>query len=264
MDPELSSSYISRDEQANVEVLKAQIENTIELDDALRTWLTDVTYTRFLRARDQNISKSYKMLSNTIAWRKKKSPEKVVCVACQKNPRSHSLRAIGVCKIGRPVFYSCFQVDNRNVDDNITHCIHLLEKVFELECTLEQNYIWVMDFSGFSAADLNPKFSVKAMKMFQSHYPERMGIAVLFDAPRSFQALWRVLKLVVDENTKKKMLFQNPAAEYPEFDKLFDRELTDRLVLEIKSARETPNREFWLEGPVPPMEDMKIHGSLPS
>lgn len=49
MDPELSSSYISRDEQANVEVLKAQIENTIELDDALRAWLTDVTYTRFLR-----------------------------------------------------------------------------------------------------------------------------------------------------------------------------------------------------------------------
>mmetsp|Transcript_6430 Transcript_6430/g.19470 ORF Transcript_6430/g.19470 Transcript_6430/m.19470 type:complete len:266 (+) Transcript_6430:62-859(+) len=259
MDPSQSSSFISAEEQQKVEELRAVVEKKERLTEKNRTWLTDITYARFLRARNHNVNKAYKMLSNTIKWRKERCPEDVICTACRQNPRSHSLRAIGVDRIGRPVFYSCFHVDNRNADDNIAHLTHLLEHVFELECVTEQNYVWVMDFEGFCAADLHPGFAIQAMKMFQSHYPERMGKVLAYSAPKSFSKLYRILNPFIDANTKKKVAFIDHQMNPKEFQELFDEPLSMRLQQEIKYARETPSREFWRENPVPPMVNMNIH-----
>lgn len=41
----------------------------------------------------------------------------------------------------------------------------------------------------------------------QNHYPERLGVLILVDAPFVFRAFWKVISPFVDAKTLKKVVF---------------------------------------------------------
>jgi hypothetical protein len=43
--------------------------------------------------------------------------------------------------------------------------------------------------------------------MLQNHYPERLGVLILVDAPFLFRAFWKVISPFVDAKTLKKVVF---------------------------------------------------------
>ncbi len=70
-----------------------------------------------------------KRIRDTLAWRAKEQPDKMVCTACQKLPKSHYMQVIGHDKTNRPVIYSCLDLAaNRDVEDNRQHMISTFEQ----------------------------------------------------------------------------------------------------------------------------------------
>lgn len=55
---------------------------------------------------------------------------------------------------------------------------------------------WLIDFVGYSYRNAPPiKLSLHALHLLQSHYPERLGLAVCYHPPMLFSLTWKVCSL---------------------------------------------------------------------
>ena len=105
--------------------LKA-FRDALELDKAserARTFCTDGTLLRYLRARNWKQADSLKMIKASIKWQEETKPETVKCPKCLKDPMAHNMRVVGFDKHGRPVIYTCFRQahDRFNAEANMKH-----------------------------------------------------------------------------------------------------------------------------------------------
>lgn len=82
-------------------------------------------------------------------------------------------------------------------------------------------------------------------EMSGSHYPERLGLFFVVDAPRIFNTLWRVVSQMVDPITKSKVRFVpfdvvtgNKSVLRRELQSVFDEELTEWLLREMQENRD--------------------------
>ncbi|MCI19174.1 phosphoglyceride transfer family protein [Trifolium medium] len=78
-------------------------------------------------------------------------------------------------------------------ENNIKHLVYLLENAVLNLSEGQEQMSWLIDFSGFS---FSTKLSIKTARdiihILQNHYPERLGIAFLYNPPRIFQAFFKV------------------------------------------------------------------------
>ncbi|GLC70756.1 hypothetical protein PLESTF_001030000 [Pleodorina starrii] len=168
----------------------------------------EATLKRFIRATGGNLALSAKRLNATLAWRSKVQPEKVVCRACARDPRSHYMHCCGFCQRGRPIIYSCLELPTNKVfDDNRDHMIQTFETAVKLMPPGVEQWIWVCDFKGFGMADVNPKLAKLFLDISAEHYPERLGLFLVVDAPSLFGLLWKAISHFVDPKTYKKIRF---------------------------------------------------------
>lgn len=70
-----------------------------------------------------------------------------------------------------------------------------------------EQWVWIMDFHGFGFADINVRLAKSFLDVSAQHYPERLGLFLLVDAPRLFNALWSAIENWIDPVTKKKIRF---------------------------------------------------------
>jgi len=206
------------------------------------------------------------MLVETLQWRREVRPERMRCRMCLHNPRSHTFRPLGVDKVGRPVMYSCFVgLEDRDADNNVKHLIYYLETIFTN--SFAESYIWVLDFVGFSAQDLNPTVGKKSLKLFSDHYPERLYLAVVVDAPLVFSSLWAILKPFISKNTAKKIEFRKVKTVRPLLEDLMPPELVAKFFQEFKENRDpeiSKTKQWWNLPPLPPPRSWKNTSLLES
>lgn len=81
--------------------------------------------------------------------------------------------------------------------------------------------------------------------MSGNHYPERLGLFFVVDAPRIFNTLWRVVNQMVDPITKSKVRFVpfdvaagSKSVLRKEMQAVFDEELTEWLLREMQENRD--------------------------
>jgi len=57
----------------------------------------------------------------------------------------------------------------------------------------QEQMSWLIDFTGFSfSTKISTKTAREIIHILQGHYPERLGIAILHNPPRIFQAFYKV------------------------------------------------------------------------
>jgi hypothetical protein len=57
----------------------------------------------------------------------------------------------------------------------------------------QEQMSWLIDFTGFSfSTKLSIKTARDIIQILQNHYPERLGIAFVYNPPRIFQAFFKV------------------------------------------------------------------------
>jgi hypothetical protein len=126
-------------------------------------------------------------------------------------PLSHNLRFVAADLQGRPIAYTCYgQASNRwDPRANIAHMQRLFQDCegwLRTRGTPLGRWIIVVDFHGYGMADNNPRTGVYASRLL-AHFPERLGLAVLYDAPWLFSAAWRVISAALPEETRRKVRF---------------------------------------------------------
>ncbi|KAH9601690.1 CRAL-TRIO lipid binding domain [Trypanosoma melophagium] len=238
--------FISTEEEAArvrpPNVVKTITERMQELSDKQReifksfkksvemaTWYKEAEHDdwmliRYLFARNFEIKKSLHMLERTVQWREKNAVDEWVCERCLADPNHHMMQFVGWDLIHRPV---CFMSMRWGPDrkEPLRHCVSTFRHLEKLMPAGVEQWVCVTDFETFSyLRDSSPNVALAVVKTIQDHFPERLGLMILVNPPTSFGLLWKMLAPVMEEKTRKKVLFlytnSKPSAK-EEFRKLF-------------------------------------------
>lgn len=178
---------------------------------------------RYLVAREWNLEKAEAQLASTLEWRKTEdhpSMEFWQSPKALENPHSLNMRVVGFDIKERPIVYTCFAEAHDRWDNeaNIRHLTLLMDscdgfihqrrsKGLNRTASSRQT-VYVVDFDGFGLRDQDPRMSVMTAKLLE-YYPETMGLAVFIDAPTVFYGLFRLVKPLLDERVRSKIIFVN-------------------------------------------------------
>ncbi|KAI4327592.1 hypothetical protein L6164_020032 [Bauhinia variegata] len=176
-------------------------------------YCTDACIRRYLEARNWNFEKSKKMLEETLKWRASYKPEEIRWPEVAHEGETGKVsRANFHDRHGRTVLILRPGMQNTaSPENNIRHLVYLLENAILNLSEGQEQMSWLIDFTGFS---LNTNLSIKTARdiihILQNHYPERLGIAFLYNPPRIFQAFYKAVKYFLDTKTAQKVKFVYP------------------------------------------------------
>uniref|UniRef100_A0A7S1TDE7 CRAL-TRIO domain-containing protein n=1 Tax=Compsopogon caeruleus TaxID=31354 RepID=A0A7S1TDE7_9RHOD len=201
----------SVDHEATLEKLRARVESELVKDyPEDRGWLDDACLNRYLRARKFDWTKAFAMLEATLRWRREFGVVKIitdVSDGLRKEGEAPKTYVNGKDMEGRPIMYMKPRFQNTEESEfQMHHLVYNLERaISEMEPPVEKMVI-VMDFKQLSRRN-NPSLSTQkqTLNILQNHYPERLGMAILVDAPPLFHALYKVIRPFVDPVTRSKI-----------------------------------------------------------
>ncbi|CAI5476606.1 unnamed protein product [Closterium sp. Yama58-4] len=171
------------------------------------------------------------MLRDTLKWRDQCRREEIRWAdVAEEGATGKVYRTAFQDKHGRPVVVlSAGQQNTNNHAGQVRHLVHCLENaVMNLPATAceqqqpqqqdngrqgeQEQMVWLIDFRGWSMRKAPPlKTSREVLSILQSHYPERLGAAVIYSPPAVFEAFWKVIRPFIDPVTFNKILSVNPS-----------------------------------------------------
>jgi len=131
----------------------------------------------------------------------------------------------GVCAVGRPVLYMCpGQQNSSSTRGNLLQLVYSLERAVAAMPPGVEKLTLLIDFGGYSWR-VAPSFATQraTLNILQHHYPERLGLAVLWGAPKLFHLAFKAIKPFIDPVTAGKIVFLYPgvAADAARMGELF-------------------------------------------
>lgn len=113
--------------------------------------------------------------------------------------------------IGRPIVYipaKNHSSSDRNIDELTKFIVFCLEdaskKCFE---EVVDNLCIVFDLNNFTLSCMDYQVLKNLIWLLSRHYPERLGVCLIINAPAFFSGCWTVIKGWLDENTSRKVTF---------------------------------------------------------
>jgi len=119
----------------------------------------------------------------------------------------------GVCAAGRPVLYMCpGQQNSSSTRGNLLQLVYSLERGVAAMPPGVEKLTLLIDFRGYSWR-VAPSFATQraTLTILQHHYPERLGLAVLWGAPKLFHLAYKAIKPFIDPVTAAKIVFLYPS-----------------------------------------------------
>jgi CRAL/TRIO domain len=198
------------------------------------------------------------MLSKTLEYRRQHPP--VLCARCVAHPRSHSFYPIGPTITGEPIAYSNYYAESFDPVDNSAHMEFAMNALFGGQDADLHRMTWVMDMVGFGRKHLSPSIAKTVLTLFGDHHPERLGCAVVYDAPAMFSTLFSAVKLFADPITVRKVVFIKHSTPLEERKTAFEAvgvvgPSLDKVLREIEDARNSAIAKvynWWERPPIVP------------
>eukprot|EP01065_Artemidia_motanka_P042355 TRINITY_DN5667_c0_g1_i1.p1 TRINITY_DN5667_c0_g1~~TRINITY_DN5667_c0_g1_i1.p1 ORF type:complete len:787 (+),score=183.97 TRINITY_DN5667_c0_g1_i1:80-2362(+) len=255
--------------------LREAVAKDIEACGQVR-WCDDQVMTRFLRgnifnkpkaSRAEHVQTCAGQLRETLKWRKETRPEVISCSKCLSDPTAHSLRIVGMDKLGRAVGYTCFSqaLIRSDADANINHMVWCMEAcldVMKRDGRGADSWLWIADFHGYSMFTDGRPATAKRTAGLLSHYPECLGRAIMLDAT-VFGALWSMVKGLLNAHTQSKVVFTSVADLQGELSEYCDQEMAGWILREVQENRAMtppknntgPGKRYWLPPDQPGAHD---------
>ncbi|KAI3806765.1 hypothetical protein L1987_22679 [Smallanthus sonchifolius] len=169
----------------------------------------DQSISRYLRARSWNVKKAEKMLEASLIWRMNYKPEEIRWEHVAAEAETGKLyRSSFMDKQGRSILVMRPRCQNsKSTRAQIKYLVYCMENaIFHLPPEQEQ-MVWLIDFHGFSMSNISIKSTKETARILQDHYPERLGLAVLYNPPKFFEPFWKVVKPFLEPKTTSKVKF---------------------------------------------------------
>lgn len=176
----------------------------------------DACLRRYLEARNWNVDKAKKMLEETLKWRSAFKPEEIRWhEVAGEGETGKVYRANFQDREGRTVLVLRPGKQNTSSHDNqLRHLVYLIENAILNLPEGQEQMVWLIDFSGWSLSMSVPiKTARESINILQSHYPERLSAAFLYNPPRIFETFWKIVKYFLDPKTFQKVKFVYPKNE---------------------------------------------------
>eukprot|EP00850_Spirogloea_muscicola_P002566 SM000010S04204 [mRNA] locus=s10:258012:260107:+ [translate_table: standard] len=196
-----------QDEQAKLQELRAALGNLTGRD---AIYCTDACLRRYLRARHWNPRKAEKMLRETLKWRRHFKPEEITWEDIEHEGETAKMyKASFLDRTGRTVLIMCPGRQNTSDHDGqMRHLAYCLEDAIISLPPDQEQMVWLIDFRGWTFRSSPPmRSSRETLNILQNHYPERLGLAILYNPPRIFETFWSLIKPFIDPVTFKKVRF---------------------------------------------------------
>jgi hypothetical protein len=85
--------------------------------------------------------------------------------------------------------------------------VYALEVALKKSVPTQQRIIVVFDLSGFSLQCMDYEAVKVLVEIFQTQYPDILGVAYIVNAPWLFNACWSIIRLWLDPVTQSKVNF---------------------------------------------------------
>ncbi|KAJ1406822.1 CRAL/TRIO, N-terminal domain [Sesbania bispinosa] len=179
------------------------------LSDKASVYCSDASISRYLRTKNWNVKKAAQMLKQSLKWREEYKPEEICWEEVSNEAKSGKIyRPNYHDKHGRSVLVMtpCRQ-NSKSVRESIKFFVYCMENaIFNLPPHQEQ-VIWLVDFQGFSLSNISFAAARETAHILQEYYPERLGLAIMYNAPRIFQPFFMMVKPLLEPETFNKVKF---------------------------------------------------------
>ncbi|ODV93307.1 hypothetical protein PACTADRAFT_72534 [Pachysolen tannophilus NRRL Y-2460] len=201
-----------------------------ELSIYEKSWLTRECMLRYLRATKWNYEQCIERIEGTIAWRREfgidtgdEEKDLVNSKLCSIENESGKEVILGFDNNCRPNLY--LKPGRQNTKTSfrqVQHLVFMLERVIDYMPSGQDSLALLIDFKQHKDLKENsqtskiPPINVgrQVLHILQTHYPERLGKALLTNIP---WLGWTFLKLIhpfIDPLTREKLVFDEPFVDY--------------------------------------------------
>ncbi|RWR84070.1 random slug protein 5-like protein [Cinnamomum micranthum f. kanehirae] len=180
-----------------------------ELPDKLFIFCSDASISRYLRARNWNVKKATKMLKETLKWRFEYKPEEICWDEVAHEAETGKIyRSNYIDKFGRTVLVMRPGCQNtKSTKGQIRYLVYCMENAILNLPPEQEQMVWLIDFQGFNMSNISVKVTRETAHVLQEHYPERLGLAILYNPPKFFESFWTVVKPFLEPKTYRKVKF---------------------------------------------------------
>lgn len=196
-------------EQEKVKQLRAAL-GLLEGREAI--FVSESCLHQYLRARNGDVKKAERMLRNTLKWRAEYKPEEIKWAEVAHESTTGKLYRTPFLDKKRDsvVVMAPGRQNTTDHDGQIRHLVFCLENAVTCLPAGRESMLWLIDFRGWTLKTSPPmKTTRETLSILQNHYPERLGMAVLYDPPGAFELFYKLVKPFIDPKTVKKIVFLN-------------------------------------------------------
>ncbi|XP_031273036.1 phosphatidylinositol transfer protein 3-like [Pistacia vera] len=179
------------------------------LSDRSSIYCSDASISRYLTARNWNVKKATKMLKETLKWRAEYKPEEIRWNEIAHEAETGKIyRSNYVDKYGRTVLVMRPAYQNsKSTKGQIRYLVYCMENAISNLPPDQEQMVWLIDFQGFNLSHISVKVTRETAHVLQDRYPERLGVAILYNPPKFFEPFWTVVKPFLEAKTQNKVKF---------------------------------------------------------
>jgi len=199
------------DSHLRLDELKDLLEKSKSTElNGIPVFYDDAMLLRFLRARNFDVSKSHQMATKFYKWWHETKIDDI-CVKDFKSELEKQLYyVLGIDPAGRLtllVYPRKFDPKSRNTSEFVKMFMYTMVAIEKVMYPLEQVNLLV-DLEGFRPQkNLDYELLKIMLEIFQNYWPERLNLAVVINAPKLYDVVWKLVKKMLDPETAKKVVF---------------------------------------------------------
>lgn len=187
-------------------------------------WLTRECLYRYLRATKWEVKDAIERLETSIGWRREFgiSGDNNLVTADVVEPENVTGKQLilGYDEQGRPVLYMKNGRQNTKASERqVQHVVFMLESVITMMPAGQESLALLIDFKQYKVEGTSSKIPSigigrEVLHILQTHYPERLGRALLVNIPLLAWTFLKVIFPFIDPQTKEKIIFDKPFIDY--------------------------------------------------
>lgn len=206
-------------------------ENTSPLLTIEKAWITRECIIRYLRATKWVVNDCKERIVRSIAWRRgfgignfgEENGDKITSDSVSIENESGKQVVLGYENDARPILYlKPGRQNTKTLHRQVEHLVFMLERVIDFMPPGQDSLALLIDFKEYpdvpkvQGSSKIPPLGIgkEVLHILQTHYPERLGKALLTNIP---WLAWTFLKLIypfIDPLTREKLVFDEPFPKY--------------------------------------------------
>ncbi|PSK35196.1 hypothetical protein C7M61_004861 [Candidozyma pseudohaemuli] len=192
-----------------------------------KSWLTRECFLRYLRATKWKVEDAISRIEGTLAWRREFGISGNFDLENEVNgtlvaPENETGKEVilGYDNDARPCLYlKPGRQNTKTSQRQVQHVVYMLEKVIDYMPPGQDSLALLIDFKASPVGTQNGKIPPvstgrQVLNILQTHYPERLGKALLTNIPWLGWTFLKIIHPFIDPLTREKLVFDQPFPDY--------------------------------------------------